>query len=81
MSGLVWPATVTRTLTVPIPGGLVALHWLTLLQLTAVAAALPKPMAVAPRIVLKPLPVMVTTVPPAAGPLFGLRPVTVGAAR
>ena len=42
-----------------------------------VAAVVPKSTAVAP---VKPVPVIVTNVPPAAGPLVGLRPVTVGAA-
>ena len=40
-----------------------------------VAAVVPKSTAVAP---VKPVPVIVTEVPPAAEPLVGLRPVTVG---
>ena len=44
---------------------------------TFVAGVVPKSTAVAP---VKPVPVIVTRVPPAVGPLVGLRPVTVGAA-
>ena len=43
---------------------------------TPVAAVAPKSTAVAP---VKPVPVIVTDVPPATGPLVGLTPVTVGA--
>ena len=42
-----------------------------------VAAVVPKSTAVAP---VKPVPVIVTGVPPASEPLVGVRPVTVGAA-
>ena len=42
-----------------------------------VAAVVPKSTAVAP---VKPVPVIVTDVPPAVEPLVGLMPVTVGAA-
>ena len=48
-----------------------------LTTVTSVAAVVPKSTAVAP---VNPVPVIVTGVPPAAGPLFGLTPVTVGAA-
>ena len=48
-----------------------------LTTVTSVAAVVPKSTAVAP---VNPVPVIVTAVPPAAGPLFGLMPVTVGAA-
>ena len=48
-----------------------------LTTVTPVAGVVPKSTAVAP---VKPVPVIVTRVPPAAGPLFGLIPVTVGAA-
>jgi hypothetical protein len=78
VSALVWPPTVTRTPTVPMPGGLVAVHCVLLLQLTLEARALPKATLVAPGVVLKPLPLIVTTVPPAAGPWFGLRLVSAG---
>src|ERR1700688_3878618 len=69
--GLVAPATVTVTSTVPPPGGLLAVHWLVLVQLTLVAATLPNLIVVAPAVVAKPEPLMVTRVPPAAGPLRG----------
>ena len=48
-----------------------------LTTMTSVAAVVPKSTAVAP---VKPVPVIVTLVPPAAGPAVGLTPVTVGAA-
>ena len=76
---LVWPPTVTLTSTVPVPDGLVALQVVVLAQVTAVPAAAPKPTVVVPAVVLKPVPVIVTAVPPAAGPLVGLIPVTTGA--
>ena len=59
------------------PGGLSAVIVVALTTVTPVAAVVPKSTAVAP---VKPVPVIVTRVPPAAGPLFGLMPVTVGAA-
>jgi hypothetical protein len=68
---------VAVTSTVPLPAGLVALQLLELVQLTPVAADVPKLTVVA--LVLKLLPVMVTAVPPAAGPLAGLIAVIVGA--
>src|SRR5712692_8024444 len=77
---LVCPATVTRTSMVPLPAGLVAVHWVVLVHCTLVAAAVPKLTVVAPTAVLKFMPPMVTCVPPVAGPLVGLRPLTVGAA-
>ncbi len=79
MVALVAPPTVTVTSTVPEPAGLVALQLVVLAQLTPVAAVAPKRAVVAPAVVLKPVPLMVTTVPPAAGPLVGLIAVTVGA--
>ena len=75
---LVNPPTVTVTSTVPDPAGLVALQLVVLEQLTALAALLPKRTVVAPAVVLKPVPVMATTVPPAAGPLVGFIAVTLG---
>jgi len=75
---LVCPATVTVTSTGPTPAGLVALQVVVLAQLTAVPAAGPKRTAVPPEAVLKLVPLIVTTVPPAAGPLVGLIPLTVG---
>jgi hypothetical protein len=50
-----------------------------LLQLTPVATAAPNFTVVAPLVVLKPVPVIVTTVPPEVAPLVGLIAVTVGA--
>ena len=57
--------------------GAVAVIVVSLTTVKLVAAVVPKSTAVAP---VKPVPVIVTKVPPAAGPLVGLRPVTVGAA-
>ena len=74
---LVWPLPVTVTSTVPEPAGLVAVIDVALLTVTAVAAVEPNA-TVSPD--AKPVPVMVTVVPPAAGPLVGLTADTVGAA-
>lgn len=71
------PFTVTVTVTAPVlPAGVVAVMLVLLTTVTLVAAALPK-VTVAPA--AKFVPVMVTAVPPAAGPLFGLTLLTVGA--
>jgi hypothetical protein len=67
---------VTVTSTVPVPAGEVAVIDVGLLTTTPVAALAPKWTAVAP---VNPVPVMVTVVPPAAGPDVGLTAVTVGA--
>src|ERR1700694_6030517 len=75
---LVWPPTVTVTSTVPLPDGLVALQLVVLTQLTPVAALPPKATVVAPALVLKWVPVMLTTVPPPAGPVVGVIALTVG---
>ena len=65
---------VTVTSTVPVPAGAVAvMGWRSLT--VKVAVAVPNFTAVAP---VKLVPVMVTEVPPAAGPELGLTPVTVG---
>ena len=72
------PEFVTVTSTVPLPAGEVAMIDVALLTVNEVAAVPPNRTAVAP---VKLLPVMVTGVPPAAGPLFGEIDVTVGAAR
>ena len=69
------PATVTST--VPEPAGLVAVIDVALFTVTPVAAVEPNA-TVSPD--AKPVPVMVTVVPPAAGPLDGLTADTVGAA-
>ena len=68
---------ITVTSTVPVPAGLSAVIVVALTTVTPVAAVVPKSTAVAP---VKPVPVIVTNVPPADGPLVGLMPVTVGAA-
>jgi hypothetical protein len=74
--GDVPPAVVTVTSTDPVPAGLVAVTDVSVSAVTD-AGVLPNFTAVAlPRFV----PVMVTEVPPAAGPLIGRIPVTAGAA-
>ncbi|MNQ66367.1 hypothetical protein D3C85_808580 [compost metagenome] len=75
---LVPPAVVTRTSTVPVPAGVVAVIWVALSTVTPDADAPPKVTAVAP---VKFVPVMVTLVPPPVGPLFGEIDVTVGAVK
>ena len=79
LAALVWPLTVAVTSTVPLPTGLLAAQVVVVLQLTDVPADPPKATVVAPGAALKPVPVIVTTVPPVAGPLLGLIPVIVGA--
>ena len=72
------PGVVTVTSTTPTAwAGVVAVIEVALVTLTAVAAAPPKLTAVAP---VRLLPVIVTEVPPALGPLAGLTEVTVGPA-
>ncbi len=71
------PGVVTVTSTTPEPAGLSAVTLVALTTVRLVAAVVPKSTTVAP---VKPVPVMVTRVPPAAGPEVGLRAVTVGAA-
>nr|MCA1071699.1 hypothetical protein [Delftia acidovorans] len=74
---LVLPTVVTRTSTVPVPAGAMAVIWVALLTVKPVAAVAPKVTAVAPdRLV----PVIVTMVPPLAGPAVGEMDDTVGAA-
>ena len=77
----VTPPTVSVTSTtssVPDPlGGLLALQLVVELQTTAVLGVDPKSTVVP--VVANPVPVMVTEVPPAAGPEVGLMEVTVGA--
>ena len=73
-------AVVTVTLTMPaVPAGAVALIDVAETKVTAVPAFAPNFTVVAP--LTKPVPVRVTTVPPATGPLDGLSAVTVGATR
>ena len=67
-------AVVTLTATVPLPAGLVAVICVSLSTVNC-APAEPNETPLAP---VKPVPVIVTVVPPAAGPLFGLTLVTVG---
>ena len=70
------PLTVTATVTAPVlPAGVVAVIDVLLTTTTFVAAALPN-VTVAPD--TKFVPVIVTAVPPAVVPLFGLTLLTVG---
>ena len=72
------PFTVTVTVAVPaLPAGVVAVI-LVLLATTTFVAAVPPNVTVAPAAKL--VPVIVTDVPPATGPLFGETLVTVGVA-
>jgi hypothetical protein len=71
------PAVVTVTSTGPVPGGDVAVHEVLDVQVTGVPVV-PKVAVVAPG--TKPVPVTVTTVPPASGPAAGETPETVGVA-
>ena len=74
---LVPPAVVTVTCTVPVaPAGAVAVMLVAVSAVT-VAVLPPNLTVVAP---LRLVPVIVTKVPPVAGPVDGLTPVTVGAA-
>ena len=72
---LVPPPVVTVTSTVLLLGGDVAVIEVALLTTNDVAAVAPNFTLVAPA---KFVPVMVTLVPPALGPVFGLMAVTVG---
>jgi len=73
----VCPFTVTATVTAPaLPAGVVAVIDVLLTTTTLVAAVAPN-FTVAPA--AKFVPVIVTAVPPVAGPLFGLTLLTVGA--
>ncbi len=69
------PGVITVTFAIPEPAGLAAVIVVALTTVTLVAAMMPKSTTVAP---VKPVPVIVTKVPPAAGPVVGLRPVTAG---
>ena len=72
------PPEVTVTVTAPtLPAGVVAVM-LVPLATTMFVAAFPPNVTVAPE--AKPVPVIVTLVPPAVGPLFGDTLVTVGGA-
>src|ERR1700681_3051905 len=72
---LVASGVVTVTSTVPVPAGETAVIDVAELTLKLVAAVGPKSTAVAP---VKFVPVMLTDVPPPAGPPFGFTSVTVG---
>ena len=74
---LVPPAVVTVTSTVPDPAGEVAVSDVALLNVTGLATVGPN---ITVALEVKLVPVIVTMVPPAAGPLLGLTPATVGAA-
>ncbi len=72
------PRLVTVTSTVPaVPAGAVAVIAVSESTVKLAAGAWPNETVVAP---VKPVPVTVTAVPPAAGPESGERPVTVGGA-
>jgi hypothetical protein len=66
---------VTLTSTTPVPAGDVAVIWVAELTVKPVAAVAPNVTAVAP---VKLAPVIVTVVPPAAGPRVGEIEVTAG---
>ena len=76
MVALVPPAAVTLTSTMPLPAGDVTVIWVEVLEIMLAVLA-PKLTAVTTK---KLVPVMVTLVPPDAGPVFGLTLVTVGGA-
>ena len=61
--------------TVPLPGGLITVARVSLMTLTLLAAVCPKEALVAP---VKPVPTIVTLLPPVFSPLFGLMAVIVG---
>ena len=65
----------TVTSTVPVPAGAVTVRLVAVTPVTPVPAVEPKSTVGVPE---NPVPVIVTEVPPAAGPLFGLTAVTVG---
>jgi hypothetical protein len=78
-TGEVPPGVVTVMSTVPAePVGEVAEHKMVVEQLTEVAAKLPKLAVVVALPVMKPVPVMATTVPAVSGPAFGLMDVIAG---
>ncbi len=68
------PGPVTVTLTVPVPAGLTAVISVEERTSTLLARFSPKCTAVAP---VKPVPLIVTSVPPSVGPSAGLTLVTV----
>ena len=74
---LVPPDVVAVTSTTPEPAGLVAVIWVSELNVNVVAATEPNLTAVTP---VKPVPVIVTEVAPLAGPVLGDTELTVGRA-
>ena len=68
----------TVTETVPVPAGTTTVRLVELLTLTEVPVVEPKRTVVEPE--TNPVPVSVTVLPPAWGPLLGLTAVTVGVA-
>ncbi len=66
---------VTVTFTTPVPAGLTAVIEVSLTKVKLCAAVVPKSTAVAP---LKPVPEIVTLVPPPSGPAKGLTLETLG---
>lgn len=75
VTGLAAPSERTVTSTVPVPGGAVAVHDVAVPQAYPVANCPPKWTT---ELETKPLPVIVTRVPPFGEPSEGLIPVTVG---
>jgi hypothetical protein len=75
-AALVPPGVVTVTSTVPEPAGELAVHEVDV-QVEMIWTTVLDPNATVPPARFDP--VTVTAVPPAAGPLFGLKPVTTGA--
>jgi hypothetical protein len=71
------PTVVTFTSIVPVPAGEVAVIDVAEVTVKLVAAVAPNVTAVAP---VKPVPVIVTDVPPDSGPVVGAIDVTLGAA-
>ena len=70
------PPVVTLTVTDPLPAAVTAVIWVAELTVKLAAAVPPKLTAEVP---VKFVPVMVTDVPPPAGPEVGASPLTVGA--
>lgn len=72
---LVPPGVVAVIATVPVPGGATAVTWVSETTVKEVAGVAPNRTAV---VVVSPVPVSVTVVPPAAGPELGLTEVRTG---
>jgi hypothetical protein len=72
--GAVPAVVMTVTSTAPFPAGLTTVNCVSFVTAKLVPTLAPKFTAVAP---VNPVPLIVTFVPPAAGPLLGLIPVTV----